>query len=77
MEGIRTPEQEAAEDVFFGQSVIIWARWFVILAGAILVLWTTNTEGELSLSILPIVVLMVVNLYLHGRYMMERPVNKR
>ena len=35
MEGIRSPEQEAAEDVFFGQSVIIWARWFVILAGAL------------------------------------------
>lgn len=76
MEGIRTPEQEAAEDVFFGQSVIIWARWIVILAGAILVLSTTSTEGELALSILPIVVLMVVNFYLHGRYMMERPVNQ-
>ena len=76
MEGIRTPDQEAAEDVFFGQSVIIWARWIVILAGAILVLSTTDESDELALSIIPIVVLMVVNFYLHGRYMMERPVNQ-
>ncbi len=41
-----------------------------------LVLSTTNTEAELALSIVPIVVLMVVNFYLHGRYMMERPVNQ-
>ena len=28
-----TKAQEAAEDIFFGQIAIIWARWFIILAG--------------------------------------------
>src|SRR5216683_2059001 len=37
---VRSHEQAALEDVFFGQSVILWARWSIILAGAELVLIT-------------------------------------
>ena len=36
MSTVGTAEREAAEDVFFGQVVIIWARWFLIVAGAVL-----------------------------------------
>ncbi len=74
MEAIRTIEQEAAEDVFFGQVVIIWARWFLIAAGAVLVVWKFNTQATLTVGIIPILVLMVMNFYLHGRYLMEKPV---
>ena len=33
MQATRTVQQESAEDIFFGQIVIICARWFLILAG--------------------------------------------
>ena len=73
---LRTPAQEAAEDLFFGQDVLIWARWFVIAAGTIVILSTAQTTGELSTRILLIVALMAINFFLHGRYLMERPANQ-
>jgi len=36
MDIARTHAKEAAEDIFFGQVVIIWARWFLIAGGAVL-----------------------------------------
>jgi hypothetical protein len=38
----RSLEQEAAEDVFFGQVVMIWAHWFLIASGAVFFLWTAK-----------------------------------
>jgi hypothetical protein len=71
----RSLEREAAEDVFFGQVVMIWARWFLIASGAVFFLWTANESTELALGVLPIVGLMAVNFCLHGRYFLERPSN--
>src|SRR5690349_10916310 len=68
--------QEAAEDIFFGQAVIIWARWFIILTGAMLTLWTATTVAEITINTLLIIVLMGMNFFLHGRYLMERPANR-
>jgi hypothetical protein len=68
-------KREAAEDIFFGQVVMIWARWFLIAAGTIFFLWTAKQTTELALGVLPIVALMAVNFYLHGRYILERPSN--
>jgi hypothetical protein len=68
--------QEVAEDIFFGQVAIIWARWFFIVAAAILVLWTAETTGELTLGVLLIAVLMSVNFFIHGRYLTEKPANQ-
>src|SRR5712692_11512962 len=76
MQDTRTPIQQAAEDVFFGQVVMIWARWFIILAGAALTFWSASSTAQLSLGILPVVALMVINFYLHGRYLMEQPANR-
>jgi hypothetical protein len=73
MRPAREIEQEAAEDVFFGQVVMIWARWFLIAAGSVFFLWTARDTTELALGVLPIVALMAVNFYLHGRYFLERP----
>src|SRR5262245_12778765 len=77
MHPVRSAAQEAAEDLFFGQVVIIWARWFLILTGAILTLWSATSVGEITAKILPIVVLMAMNFFLHGRYLMEQPANRR
>lgn len=68
--------KESAEDVFYGQVVINWARWFVIAAGVILVMTLTNTPAELTVGIIPIVGLMVVNFYLHGRRLAQNPANR-
>ena len=76
MKEMRSPQQEAAEDIFFGQVVIIWAGWFVILTGAILALWAASSISELTVASLLIVALMAVNFFVHGRYLMERPINR-
>lgn len=75
MQATRSVAQEAAEDIFFGQVVMIWARWFLIAAGVLLTLWVTTEVGTLALAIVPVVVLVGVNFYLHGRYLTERPAN--
>lgn len=72
MEAIQT--QEAKEDLFFGQVVIMWARWSLILAGAILIFWNAQQARDIVLGIIPLAILMVMNFYLHGRYIMESPV---
>ena len=48
MREIRTVAQEAAEDIYFGQLVMIWARWFLIAAGVILALWNVEDSGEME-----------------------------
>ncbi|MDP6666532.1 MAG: hypothetical protein QF357_03940 [Dehalococcoidia bacterium] len=68
--------REAAEDIFFGQVVINWARWFVIAAGVTMVMILTTNETELTIGIVPIVGLMVVNFYLHGRRLAQNPANR-
>ena len=54
MNETRTPEQEAAEDVFFGREVINWARWFVIAAAVVLVLAAIAADLGCSLAQLAI-----------------------
>ncbi len=73
---VRSQEQAALEDVFFGQSVILWARWSVILAGAVLVLWTSTTVAQLTRTFPFFLVLMAMNFFLHGRYVMGSPLNR-
>lgn len=66
---------EAKSDVFWGQIAAIWARWAIVLGGAALVLSQANDAGQLAVGILPVVVLLITNFYLHGRYLVERPAN--
>ena len=73
---VRSHEQAALEDVFFGQSVILWARWSIILAGAVLVLWTSTTVAQLTRTFPFFLVLMPMNFFLHGRYVMGSPLNR-
>ena len=68
--------REAAEDLFFGQVVMIWARWFVIGGAATLSLWGAPSEWELATSIGLVVGLMAVNFFLHARQLTEQPANR-
>ena len=71
----RTYERASSEDIYFGQVVANWARWAIIGAALMMVLWTSVDTFMLMLGILPIVGLMVVNFYLHGRYLAGQPAN--
>ncbi len=76
MQSQRNTAQEKAEDIFFGQLVIIYARWFVIVAMVILALWSTSSVNQLVGAVIFIVPLVAINFFVHGRYLMEKPVNK-
>jgi hypothetical protein len=76
MYDLRTQQQEAAEDIFFGQLAMIWARWFVVLSGIIIAIWSSEDTNSLVLTIAPVVALMLINFFLHGRYVIERPANQ-
>ncbi|HET6315294.1 MAG TPA: hypothetical protein VFG86_02470 [Chloroflexota bacterium] len=68
--------KEAAQDLFFGQAAALWARWFLVLGGALLVLARATTTDELARNIVPVVVLLFINFFLHGRYLVEKPANR-
>jgi len=73
---VRTAAQANLEDVFFGQTVILWARWSVIVAGIVLVLWTSTTITHLTQTVPFFLALMAMNFFLHGRYVMGSPLNR-
>ena len=75
MQEIRRTTREAAEDVFFGQVAINWVRWFVIAAGVVMALGAADNTNAFVLGILPVVVFIATNFYLHGRYLAQRPAN--
>jgi len=76
MKALRTTEQESAEDIFFGQLVIIYARWFVVVAMTILVLYSSDNLNQMVTGIALIVPLIALNFFVHGRYLMEKPANR-
>jgi hypothetical protein len=73
---VRTAKQAEQEDLFFGQSVILWARWSIIVAGIVLVLWTSTDIALLTQTMPFFLVLMGVNFFLHGRYVTGSPLNR-
>ncbi len=73
---VRTADQADQEDLFFGQTVLLWARWSVIVAGIALVLWTSNSIAYLTVTMPFFLVLMAVNFFLHGRYVTGNPLNR-
>lgn len=68
--------RDAAQDVFFGQLTLIWARWFFIVGTTVVALWGVQTVAEMTLAIFLVAALMATNFYVHGRYMMEKPANR-
>jgi hypothetical protein len=75
LQNVLQVSQEVRQDLFFGQVATIVSRWFLIAAGVILVLWSADRIDQIPLPIGLMIVLMAMNFYLHGRYLMERPVN--
>lgn len=70
-----SPAAEAKEDVYYGQIVCIVARWFVIAGALFLTLWHAPNVDHIQRNILPLVLVIAANFYLHGRYVMGLPAN--
>jgi hypothetical protein len=69
-------KHEAARDLFFGQVVLVWARWLLIITAAVLALWLAQNALEMVSVIVVVVLLMALNFYLHARYLLEKPANR-
>jgi hypothetical protein len=75
MQNSNHEKRALAEDIFYGQVVINWARWFVVAVGIALILWTAEEESLAVLGVIPVVAIMGINFYLHGRLLADRPAN--
>src|SRR2546429_8917299 len=70
---VRTAAQADQEDVFFGQTVIMWARWSVIVAGIMLVLWASTNVSLLTQTMPFFLVLMAGKFFLPRPYVLGGP----
>ena len=69
----RLTSTDVSENLAHGQFVIIAARWILVLAGLVLTLWLPGEIGDLRVQILTLLLLAVVNFYLHAQLLMRRP----
>src|SRR2546425_10616837 len=72
---VRSAKQAEEEDVFFGQTVIMWARWSVIVAGSGLVLWAAANVGRLPQTIPVVLVPLAAHPFLHAPPGVGSPLN--
>lgn len=61
------------EDLMYGQSVIVTARWILVLSAFMLALWNPGPMGELRTQVLFILLLAVANFYLQAQILMKKP----
>jgi hypothetical protein len=54
-----------SEDLVFGQTVLVWARWILIGTGLVLSFWTPRDLLTLQVQLAAIVALAFGNFYLH------------
>ena len=62
-----------SEDLFFGQAVIVWARWILIATGLVLSFWEPQSLGLLQIQLAAIIALAFGNFYLHVQLLRGRP----
>lgn len=60
-------------ELAYGQSVIVTARWILVIAGFCLVLWNPDEIGDLRLQIGVILLLAFMNFFLQAQILMKRP----
>lgn len=64
--------QPGPRGAYLDEMLPLTVRWSVIVSTLAVVLWTATDESVLPARILPIMALMAVNFYLHGRYVAGR-----
>lgn len=70
-----SPRIEAQEDIFHGQIVCLLARWVVIAGAIFLALYQATSIGQMQRNLIPLLLLVAANFFLHARYMMGLPAN--
>jgi hypothetical protein len=64
--------KEGADDLAYGQGVIIAARWILVMAGLMLAFWNPGEIAELRFQIVLVLGLSVANFYLHSQVLMGK-----
>ena len=65
---------EVNEDLSHGQIVIVIAKWVLVFAGIVLVLWAPAPISQLRVQILILLLIAVQNFYHHAQLLKRRPV---
>lgn len=62
-----------SEDLAYGQSVLVWARWILIGTGLLLSFWSPKDLPTLQVQLAAIITLAFGNFYLHVQLLRGRP----
>jgi hypothetical protein len=62
-----------SEDLFYGQAVIVWARWILIATGLVLSFWDPQSLSLLQIQLAAIIALAFGNFYLHVQLLRGHP----
>lgn len=62
-----------SEDLAYGQSVLVWARWILIGTGLLLSFWSPKDLLTLQVQLAAIITLAFGNFYLHVQLLRGRP----
>lgn len=62
-----------SEDLAYGQSVLVWARWILIGTGLLLSFWSPKDLLTLQVQLAAIIALAFGNFYLHVQLLRGRP----
>jgi len=56
-----------SSELAYGQSVIVTARWILVVAGLFLILWNPDELGNLRIQVITVIVLALMNFYLQAQ----------
>src|SRR5207244_6473385 len=56
-----------------GQTVIVYARWLLVLAGLLVTVWNPDGLGQLRLQIGVILTVAIANFVMHAQLLRKRP----
>ena len=68
-------DETVEDDLRFGQIVIVWARWAIVIFAFIMTLYRTRGITELIIAILGLLAVAMLNFALHARILTKQPVN--
>jgi len=66
-------DRVTSEDLYFSQTVIVWARWILIAAGLELSFWDARDLTILQIQLAAIITLAFGNFYLHVQLLRGHP----
>ena len=68
-------DETVEDDLRYGQVVIVWARWSIVIFAFIMSLYRPRSKTELIVVIMGLLVVALLNFALHTRILMKQPTN--